>query len=293
MAKKKKKKAAKKVKKKVVKKKAKKVAKKAKKKVTKKAKKKVAKKKVAKKKAKKVAKKKTVKKKVAKKKVAKKNAKKVTKKAKKKVAKKVAKKTKKKVATKAPVKKTDAKKEKAAKKSMIEKVKSVAKKITGKKATKAPIKVALKEDPIIEEEEIEEIDPDSLEFEEEIILTDAEGRRYCKVPNCDQIGVVDGYCRYHYLLHWKRIQIRKKIITEGKLDKYIDELTAKYPLKFIDVLRRDLKSEKDFMVAIRELEIEDNIPDDSQSSEEDDQHLISEMRGASLEDGIRTSDDDY
>ena len=23
-------------------------------------------------------------------------------------------------------------------------------------------------------------------------IPDAEGRRYCKVPNCDQVGVVDG-----------------------------------------------------------------------------------------------------
>jgi len=288
----------KKTKKKIVKKTAKKKAKKkvAKKKATKKkvAKKKAVKKKVAKKKA---AKKKVAKKKAAKKKVAKKKAtkKKVAKKkvAKKKVAKKKV--AKKKVAKKKVTKKKVAKK-KAVKKQSIakvaaEKLKKVASKITGKKEEKAKakkIKVELKEPEVVEE-----VDPDDLGFEEEIILTDAEGRRYCKVPNCDQVGLVEGYCRYHYLFHWKRIQIRKKIISEGKLDKYIEELTAKFPLKFIDVLRKDLKSEKDFMMAIRELEIDENMNDDSADSEADDQNLINEMRGTTGNEGMRSSDDDY
>ncbi len=237
-------------------------------------KKKKSKKKTVEKAAKKPAKKKTVKKK-AKKKVAKKKA--VKKKAKKKVVKK-------KVAKKKA-------KKKSISKSVVAKLKKATAKITGKKEEKAKakkIKVEVKE-----VEPIEEVDPDDLGFEEEIILTDAEGRRYCKVPNCDQVGLVEGYCRYHYLFHWKRIQIRKKIISEGKLDKYIEELTAKFPLKFIDVLRKDLKSEKDFMMAIRELEIDENMTEDNADTEADDQNLINEMRGTTGNEGMRSSDDDY
>src|SRR5687768_4610821 len=63
---------------------------------------------------------------------------------------------------------------------------------------------------------------------DEIILTDAEGRRYCRVSDCDQIANVDTYCRYHYLLHWKKIQVRKKILADGKLERYIEELTSRY-----------------------------------------------------------------
>ena len=44
------------------------------------------------------------------------------------------------------------------------------------------------------------------------------------------------------------------------------------------------------MIVIRELEIDDNLTDDI--STEEDQHLISEMRGTSIEDN-RASDDDY
>ena len=67
----------------------------------------------------------------------------------------------------------------------------------------------------------------------EIVLTDSEGRAFCRVKDCDQAGIVDSYCRFHYLQLWKRIQVRKKILSEGKLERYIEELTARYPDKFL------------------------------------------------------------
>lgn len=122
---------------------------------------------------------------------------------------------------------------------------------------------------------------------EEIVLTDAEGRRYCRVKDCDQVATVDGYCRYHYLLFWKKIQVRKKILSEGKLERYIEELTARYPDKFLDMLRKDLRSEKEFLAAIQELEIDES----SQEGEFEDetQTYIDEVRGIS--ESTPTSDD--
>lgn len=124
---------------------------------------------------------------------------------------------------------------------------------------------------------------------EEVVLTDSEGRRYCRVKDCDQLATVDAYCRYHYLLFWKKIQIRKKILTEGKLEKYIEELTARYPDEYLDMLRKDLRSEKEFLAAIQELEIDDS--NDENMDEEDSQSFIEEVRGISENSGSR--DDDY
>ncbi|MBX7231033.1 MAG: hypothetical protein K1X29_03005 [Bdellovibrionales bacterium] len=114
---------------------------------------------------------------------------------------------------------------------------------------------------------------------DDVVLTDAEGRRYCRVRDCDQLSTVDGYCRYHYLLFWKKIQIRKKILTEGKLERYIEELTSRYPDKFLDMLRKDLRSDKEFLAAIQELEI-----DESQNEgdfEDENENFIDEVRGMS------------
>lgn len=112
---------------------------------------------------------------------------------------------------------------------------------------------------------------------EDIELTDADGNKLCRSRDCDQISTVDSYCRFHYLLFWKNIQVRKKILQDGKLGRYIEELTARYPDKFLEMIRRDLRSQKDFLAAINELEIdESNLDGDF---EEDTQSFIDEVRG--------------
>ncbi|OFZ11413.1 MAG: hypothetical protein A2Z20_04860 [Bdellovibrionales bacterium RBG_16_40_8] len=126
---------------------------------------------------------------------------------------------------------------------------------------------------------------------DEVVLTDAEGRRYCRATDCDQIGLVDGYCRYHYLFYWKKIQNRKKILADGKLERYIDELTARYTDKFIELLRKDLRTEKDFMSAMQELELDD-AASASASQQEDDEpkSYLDEIGGVSAESAGRDDD---
>ncbi len=117
-----------------------------------------------------------------------------------------------------------------------------------------------------------------IPLDEEIVLTDAEGRRYCRATDCDQIGSVDGYCRFHYLLYWKKIQNRKRILADGKLERYIEELTARYIDKFVELLRKDLRTEKDFMAALQELELDDSAA--SSANEEDEaKTYIEEISG--------------
>ena len=131
---------------------------------------------------------------------------------------------------------------------------------------------------------------DAISTDDDIILTDAEGRRYCRATDCDQIGSVDGYCRYHYLYFWKKIQNRKKILADGKLDRYVEELTARYADKFLEMLRKDLRTEKDFIAAIQELELDDSS---SASDDADDKTYLEEIRGMGDETGSRADDDTY
>jgi len=258
----------------------------AKKKVTKKA----AKKKTAKKVAKKKVTKKVTKRKVAKKKVAKKAP------AKKKVAKKKVKApAKKKVAKKKVTKKAPAKK--AASKSVLSKVmgkvSSAADKIKKavvpvdekpKKIAKTKVKPAEPEEekPVLDiqdkmatqariAEALAQVERDKNTGK--VSITDAEGRVLCRSVNCDQAAVVDGYCRYHYLLYWKKIQLRRKILSEGKLEKYVQDLTARYPDKFLDILAKDLASEKDFQQTCLELGItgsENEVDPDENDNGDDD-----------------------
>lgn len=129
------------------------------------------------------------------------------------------------------------------------------------------------------------------EGDEEIVLTDADGNRYCRAKDCDQAAMVDSYCRYHYLLLWKRIQIRKDILIDGKLEKYVEDLTSRYPDKFLEVLRKDLRSTKDFMAAIAELEIDESAGENE--FEEDAQTFIDEVRGLSDAASSSMEDDEF
>lgn len=124
--------------------------------------------------------------------------------------------------------------------------------------------------------------------EEDIILTDAEGRRLCRVRDCDQIAAVEIYCRYHYLMNWKRIQAKREILAGGKLERYVDELTSRYPDKFLDILRKDLRTEKDFLAAIAELEIDESALEND--FEDEAQSYIDEVRGVT--EAASISDDD-
>lgn len=150
----------------------------------------------------------------------------------------------------------------------------------------------------VEEIQVVEVQAASLEIHEEepasdddIVLTDAEGRRYCKVKDCDQYATVEDHCRFHYLLLWKRIQVRRKILVDGKLERYVEELTARYPDKFLEMIRKDLRTEKDFHAAIAELEIDESNVDNE--FEDENSSFIEEVRGMSSEGSSIDSDDDY
>lgn len=125
---------------------------------------------------------------------------------------------------------------------------------------------------------------------EEIVLLDAEGRRYCRVRDCDQPAIVEAYCRYHYLLLWKKIQVRRKILQDGKLTRYVDELTSRYPDKFLEMIKRDLRTEKDFLGAIAELEIDESAIDNE--FEDEAQSFIEEVRGIS-EGGSMSEEEEF
>lgn len=233
-------------------------------------------KKVAKKAAPKKAAKKTVKidKKTSNKKVAKKDHKKVSKKAapkvveKKTAAKKVLKKAAEKVSEKVGAVKT---------KVAVEKPEPL--KVAKKVPEKVPAKAKTEGKADVKADRSENREPAKITIEKDIVLTDAEGRILCRVRECDQPAVVETYCRYHYLLFWKKIQIRKKILSEGKLEKYIEELTARYPNKYLDLIKKDLSTEAGFLQAIQELEIDESSSDDDARDYDEERSFIEEVRG--------------
>jgi hypothetical protein len=135
-----------------------------------------------------------------------------------------------------------------------------------------------------DDDEAEDLSASRPGEDEEIVLTDAEGRRLCRVRDCDQAAAVELYCRFHYLQNWKRIQVRRKILADGKLERYVEELTSRYPDKFLEMIRKDVRTEKDFLQSIAELEIDESGIDND--FEEESQNFIDEVRGVTSDTGM-------
>ena len=190
-----------------------------------------------------------------------------------------AKKTTKKKVAKKPAKKTVKKTVKRAAKKAVKKTKKTAKKAASKKAKEATTKgkSAEKSSEKVSKKEAKakrpspkEIDPKDIRDEvdeafeqEDAIVTDAEGNVLCRVRDCDQKAVVESFCRYHYLLLWKKIQMRNKILEGDKFNRYVSELVDRYPDKFLDIVRRDLSTEKDFFTALGEMGVADPLQEDA------------------------------
>ena len=71
----------------------------------------------------------------------------------------------------------------------------------------------------------------------------------------------------------------------------MEELTSRYPDKFLEMIRRDLRTEKDFLAAIQELEIDESVQDNE--FEEDTSAYIEEVRGMGDNGGSGVEDDEY
>ncbi|MGK5089467.1 hypothetical protein WDW86_18100 [Bdellovibrionota bacterium FG-2] len=83
----------------------------------------------------------------------------------------------------------------------------------------------------------------------------------CREVACEGLATTLGYCRLHYIKNWKKIKRKELILKEGKLNQYIEELVAKYPDRYIEAIRGDLSSEKEFSKVIHDLDLDESVDD--------------------------------
>jgi hypothetical protein len=89
----------------------------------------------------------------------------------------------------------------------------------------------------------------------------SEAETVCREVACEGLSTTAGYCRLHYIKNWKKIKRKELILKEGKLNQYIEELVAKYPDKYIEAIRQDLASDKDFAKVIYDLDLDESVDD--------------------------------
>jgi hypothetical protein len=105
-------------------------------------------------------------------------------------------------------------------------------------------------------------------------LSDSE---VCREIACEGLSTTAGYCRLHYIKNWRKIKRKEIILKEGKLNQYIEELVAKYPDKYIEAIRQDLATDKEFSKVISDLDL-DESPDDFEGDGENVDALIDTIK---------------
>lgn len=104
------------------------------------------------------------------------------------------------------------------------------------------------------------------------------GETVCREVACEGLATSAGYCRLHYIKNWKKIKRKESILREKKLNQYIEELVAKYPDKYIDAIRQDLASDKDFAKVIYDLDLDEGLDDFDVEGGESVDSLIDSIR---------------
>lgn len=66
--------------------------------------------------------------------------------------------------------------------------------------------------------------------------------RICKEAGCRNAGTTNGYCRLHYLKNWKKIKAKKRQTAAERLNKYIELLVKKHPDRYVEVLKKEIRS---------------------------------------------------
>ncbi|MBI3557607.1 MAG: hypothetical protein HY074_15205 [Deltaproteobacteria bacterium] len=113
----------------------------------------------------------------------------------------------------------------------------------------------------------------------------AHGAPVCREVACELMSTTGGYCRMHYIKNWKKIKRKEMILKEKKLNHYIEELVSKYPDKYIEAIRQDLASEKDFAKVIADLEIEEGMDDFESVETESAEGIIDNLKRDFEDDG--------
>lgn len=98
----------------------------------------------------------------------------------------------------------------------------------------------------------------------------------CREPGCEHETLLSGFCRLHYIKNWRKIKRKEAILASGQLNNYVEELVSKYPDKYLDVIRQDLASEKEWAKVVVDLELESS---EEEGSADEDMEGVAEGTG--------------
>ncbi|PIR26002.1 MAG: hypothetical protein COX62_01810 [Deltaproteobacteria bacterium CG_4_10_14_0_2_um_filter_43_8] len=68
--------------------------------------------------------------------------------------------------------------------------------------------------------------------------------KICKFKDCLDAATTEGYCRLHYLVLWRKLKEKKKKSAAKKLNQYVEYMMKGNPGKYVDAIKKDIRSDK-------------------------------------------------
>lgn len=68
--------------------------------------------------------------------------------------------------------------------------------------------------------------------------------KICKEEGCNNAQTTGGFCRLHYLKHWKAIKAESTEKAAKKLNRYVEFMAKKNPDRYIDDIKKDLRQKR-------------------------------------------------
>ncbi len=66
--------------------------------------------------------------------------------------------------------------------------------------------------------------------------------KICKHEGCHNAQTTDGFCRLHYLRNWRLLKAKQQKAASDRLNKYVERMSKQYPQRFVDEIRKELRS---------------------------------------------------
>lgn len=68
--------------------------------------------------------------------------------------------------------------------------------------------------------------------------------KICIEPGCKNAQTTKDFCRLHYLKNWKKIKDVEQKKAADRLNKYVDGIVKKFPDRYVDVIRREIRTDR-------------------------------------------------
>ena len=104
--------------------------------------------------------------------------------------------------------------------------------------------------------------------------------KICKEEGCHNSATTAGFCRLHYLRNWKKIKSAEKRRAAKNLNAYIESVCKKHPERYMDVIKKDIRSPRFEKYVEETFGYDDEAEDifDEPTYEEEIEKLIRELK---------------